>query len=185
MPFATAVAALALVVVGCSEPEPAPPTTAPPATSAAPSPTATPTPTQTGPDIPAAARTQDEKGGIAFVKFFIDQVNESYTTPRDDLIPALSDPECISCAELQKYAEQYVASQSRTSAAPYSVANVKWLGEQTAGVFIVSLTFRTAPVDTIDSAGKVVSTYESDSVKRKIGVTWKEGQWVVYGAASV
>jgi hypothetical protein len=186
MPLAALVVTLAVIAVaGCSDPGPGPTTTPPAVTSTAPSPaTGTPSPTASGPDIPAAARTQDEAGGVAFVKFFIDQVNESYTTPRNDLIPALSDPGCKSCVSLQKTAGQYVASSSRTSAGPYSVTNVEWIGEQAAGVFIITMTLKTAPVDTIDSTGMVVSTYEEDSTKRRIGVTWKEGQWVVYGAAS-
>jgi len=188
MPFPALFLTLTLIgVAGCSDPDPAPTTAPPTATSTAPSPTATPTPTPTpsGPDIPAAARTQDEKGGIAFVKFFIDQVNESYTTPRDDLIPPLSDPGCKSCDELQRYAEQYVASNSHTSAAPYRATNLTWIGEQTAGVFIITMTLKTLPVDTIDSSGKTVSTYPEESAGRRIGITWKEGQWVIYDAASI
>ena len=145
--------------------------------------TPTPTPTPSGPDIPAAARTQDEKGGVEFVKFFIDQVNESYTTPRDDLIPALSDPGCKSCAALQKIAEQYVASKSHTSAAPYKASDFRWVGEQAAGVFIITTTLKTLPVDTIDSTGKAVSTYTPASNKTRVGVTWKDGRWFIYDTA--
>jgi hypothetical protein len=185
MPLAALFATLAVIAVaGCSDPDPGPTTAPSAATSSAPGPTtATPSPTAPGPNIPAAARTQDEAGGVAFVKFFIDQVNESYTTPRDDLIPALSDPGCKSCASLQKIAEQYVASKSHTSAAPYRASDFRWVGEQTAGVFIVTTTLKTLPVDTIDSAGKAVSTYTPTSDDTRVGVTWKEGQWIVYGIA--
>ncbi|GAA4394984.1 hypothetical protein GCM10023153_16600 [Ornithinibacter aureus] len=183
MPFAATVAALALVVAGCSQPEPAPPTTAPPATSAAPSPTTTPTPTQTGPDIPAAARTQDEKGGIAFVKFFIDQVNESYTTPRDDLIPALSDPECISCADSQSKAKQFVASKSRAVAPPYTPSKLTWVGEQATGVFIVTMTLRQAETEIRLLSGKAAGTIPEAKDDYRVGITWKGDQWIIVGLA--
>jgi hypothetical protein len=185
MPFAASVVALTLIgVVGCSDPDPAPATTPPAATSAATSPTtATPTPTPSGPDIPAAARTQDEKGGVAFVKFFIDQVNESYTTPRDDLIPALSDSGCKSCADSQSKAKQFVASKSRAVAPPYTASKVTWVGEQAVDVFIVTMTLRQAETEIRYLSGKAGGSIPEAKDDYRVGITWKGGQWDIYGLA--
>ena len=145
--------------------------------------TPTPTPTPSGPDIPAAARTQDEKGGVAFVKFFIDQVNESYTTPRDDLIPPLSHPDCKSCADSQSKAKQFVASKSRAVAPPYTASKVTWVGEQAAGVFIITMSLRQAETEIRYLSGEAAGSIPEAKDDYRVGITWKEGQWVIYGLA--
>lgn len=185
MPLAALFATLAVIAVaGCSDPDPGPTTAPPAATSSAPGPTtATPSPTASDPDIPAAARTQNEAGGVAFVKFFIDQVNESYTTPRDDLIPALSDPDCISCADSQSKARQFVASKSRAVAPPYTASRVTWVGEQAAGVFIVTMTLRQAETEIDYLSGKAAGSIPEAKNDYRVGITWKEGRWVIYDLA--
>ncbi|WP_286960865.1 DUF6318 family protein [Arsenicicoccus sp. UBA7492] len=78
-----------------------PTTAAPAATSAA------------APAIPAAARAHTPEGAEAFTRYFIDQVNVAWTTPKTGLISALSLPTCKSCTGLEEGASELAGQRSR------------------------------------------------------------------------
>ncbi len=46
------------------------------------------------------------------------------------------------------------------------------------------MTLKTLPVDTIDSTGKAVSHIpRRQTDDYRVGITWEEGQWVIYDIA--
>ncbi|WP_392466836.1 DUF6318 family protein [Arsenicicoccus cauae] len=101
-----------------------PPTSATPTTApAAPSSPATTTP------IPAAARAHTPEGAEAFTRYFIDQVNVAWTTPRAGLISALSLPTCKSCASLEDRVAKLTDAKERYATQPWSVSNVAYQGD--------------------------------------------------------
>ena len=103
----TAAVMAAAVLSGCtgSEPDPGPTgaTATSPTESATESPTPTEEPTETSalPPLPEEATENTPEGAEAFIRYYVDVVNEAYTTPRTGLIPPLSDPDCIACIEME------------------------------------------------------------------------------------
>lgn len=67
------------------------------------------------PAIPAAARAHTPEGAEAFARYFIDQVNVAWTTPKTGLISALSLPTCKSCANLERGARDLETAKARYS----------------------------------------------------------------------
>ncbi|MCH8613297.1 DUF6318 family protein [Arsenicicoccus dermatophilus] len=91
---------------------PAPPSTPAQPTSTAPASAAPPIRGDATAGIPAAARAHTPEGAEAFVRYFIDQVNVAWTTPRTGLIASLSLPTCKSCTNLEKGAADMAAADS-------------------------------------------------------------------------
>lgn len=90
------------------------PTTAPATPTTTPATPSSPaTTTAAAPAIPAAARAHTPEGAEAFTRYFIDQVNVAWTTPRTGLISALSLPTCKSCAGLEDGARDLLDQESR------------------------------------------------------------------------
>lgn len=79
--------------------------------------------------IPAAARARTPEGAEAFTRYFIDQVNVAWTTPKTGLISALSLPTCKSCASLEDRVKKLTAANQRYSTPPWSASSVAYQGD--------------------------------------------------------
>ncbi len=100
-----AVLAASILLSACgggAKPDPSSSTSSPTTSSSAQ--TTSVSPTTAGPtidpNIPAAARVNTPAGAAAFVKYFHDQLNVSWRTPRAGLLPPLSLPDCKTCTAL-------------------------------------------------------------------------------------
>lgn len=168
----------AAVVAGC-ESEESPPSSPTPlvtgsSTSPSASPSASPSPSATS-DVPAAAREKSEKGAEAFVRYFVQQSSRAWTTPDADLIEALSDTDCKSCASLAKTARQLEEKGHRYRDDPITVVSVAALvGDESRQN--VAATIKQHDMDVVDKDGKVVSSDSADDLQRTFLLYWKEGQ---------
>lgn len=192
MPFAGfalagAVGLGAGVLTGCQAEEtpPASSSPAPSVTASSGSPSASasasPSPSASG-EVPAAAREKTEKGAEAFVRYFVEQSAEAWTTPDASLIDALSDPDCKSCASLAGTASDLESKGHRYRDDPITVVSVESLVGDGERQNVVA-TIKQHEMDVIDRSGNVVDSDSADDLQRTFLLYWKGGQWLVGGIA--
>jgi Family of unknown function (DUF6318) len=156
-------------------------TSAPPSPSAsASSPSASASPSVA---IPAAARVKSDKGAEAFVRYFFDQVNQSWTTPDPKLIEANSEEDCKSCASLRSTAEELKKKGHKYAGTPVKVMRTKSLAGAPAAQHYVEAELLQNRVNIVDSSGRVVSTDKRDTFTRTVAVIWKGDRWLIYDVA--
>ena len=143
--------------------------------SLSPSASATPSPSETGPAIPKAAQAHTEDGAVAFFKFFVNQVNESYMTPRDDLIPLHSVTDCQSCKALNEQATELVSEKQRSDKPPFSAKAISVQPSPIDRVRI-NLTMVTNPVIVLDASGAEVGRQAKASEPRTAVISWEGGR---------
>ena len=147
-------------------------------TTSAPSPSTTTAVTKV--QIPEAARAHTEAGAEAFVEFYMDQANKAWVQPDATLLPALSDPGCLSCKEIQKTAASLVRNGQRYVSQPVTVTRVTAFGGAPKGQQYVRLFMTQHKVDVVDATGKVVLTDPKRSLARTVGVIWEGTSWRLY-----
>jgi len=185
-----ALSALALsagsLAAGCQGGSPAPSAlasashSAPASTSSASKPSPSPSPSYS---VPPEARTHDEVGAMAFVRYFIEQSNLAWTKPDTTLIPPLSDDACGSCRALQKGAEELARDGNRVDQDPIQLISVAIRPGAPDGQLFMTAQLHQPPAKTIDRSGAVVDTQNTLDLKRQIGVIWKRDRWLMYGLA--
>jgi len=141
-----------------------PTTTAPPTAS-----------TTTDPNIPLAARAHTPAGAEAFVRYFFDQLNETWQSPKTGQIARLSLPACKTCQQYESAAAGMVSKNQRYEGEAFSVTSIASLGE--AEVLIVGAQ---EPGKIIASDGSIVET-KSDTDKAKFiaSLDWSTPGWRV------
>ena len=185
--YAVSLVALSASLGGCNgggDPTPSPTVTssspgASPTVSASPS--ASPSPSVS---IPAEAMQQTPEGAVAFVKFYVDQINLAWTTPDSTLLPRLTTTACNSCASFQSDAEEYASQARKLSAAPLSTDNVSARDGGLAGAQLVAANVVEVAVPIIDVAGNQVDTGKQSSGSYVFALVWEEGQWRVNGVVA-
>jgi hypothetical protein len=133
-------------------------------------------------DIPAAARVKSDKGAEAFVRYFVRQSAQAWTSADPELIETLSDPDCDSCASLASTAKKLHKAGHRYASAPITVTSTQALtgdGDKQN----VAASIRQHAVDVVDEGGAVVSSDKAQDLERTFLLYWKEGKWVVGGIA--
>lgn len=135
------------------------------------------------PVVPDAARAHTEAGAEAFVRFYIDQLNLAWTTPAMNLVSALSEPDCVSCATLEATTEQLVAKGQRYVSAPVSVRSAAAFGGAPSGQQLVHLVLQQHKVDVINAAGAIVTTDPPRDLNRNVVLKWRAEAWHVYAIA--
>lgn len=133
--------------------------------------------------VPLAARAHTEAGAEAFVRFYIDQLNLAWTSPNVDLVSALSEPDCVSCARLEATAEQLVTKGQRYMSAPVSVRSAAAFEGAPAGQQLVHLVMEQHRVDVVNAQGTIVSTDLPRDLNRNVVLKWRAEAWHVYGIA--
>lgn len=178
-------------VSGCSGPRtaahPGPPsaarTTAPTTTSPPPTPpdtgSASPTPGSAVASVPVAARQHSEAGAEAFVRFYIEQLNVAWTTPRAGLLRALSDPGCKSCAAFEATASRLAAAGQHYAVSPVTVASVTAYGGAPAQEQLLRTIGAQNRADVVDHAGRTVSTDPLEPMKWDVLLGWEGATWRV------
>ena len=193
MTYAAALATAAtLALAGCSGSDKNPTPTATPSssTTTSPSPSVSTSPTTTPSasasiDVPAAAREDTDKGATAFVRYWFEQLNIAYTKPDVTIIPALSTPECKSCAALQESPVEFAKMGQRMASAPVApLTEVAISPSSPTGQKWVTFTLKQLPVPVLDKSGKETDRQEAKSGRKIASVLWKGGQWKLHGIAN-
>ena len=186
MPWAVGALLATLLLSGCQAEE-TPPAGAFPSVSSG-SPSASPASTSPSPsaspssEIPAAAREKSQAGAEAFVRYFVKQSAHAWISADPNLITALSDPDCKSCASLASTAAQLRERGHRYADLPISVVSVDALtgDEQRQNV---AATIDQRAVNVVDSDGNIVSSDQADSLERTFLLYWEGSGWRVGGIA--
>jgi hypothetical protein len=169
------------VLSGCQSDATPPATTSPSpsATSASPSPSASsPSPSASASvEIPAAARVKSEKGAEAFVRYFFDQVNLAWTTPRAGLIASLSSTSCEFCKTTEAAAKGLAEANQRYASDPVTVRSVDALTGAPEGQLYLFVDMVQNRANIVDKAGKVVSTDIRKSIPSNVAVGWAGDAW--------
>ena len=189
--FGAGLAVLVLAVSACSGGDD--PATSPSSTSTSSSSTPSTTSSSSAPssstaatiypaDLPADARKHSSEGAVAFANYYISQVNEAWSKPDATLLPPLSNPDCLSCADLQSTARDLVAKNNRYVSQPITIRSAKFVGNEQAQTHVRVLMTQNR-VNVVDAQGQVVSTDAKKEFARTVGVTWEGNRWVLFGIA--
>ena len=186
--YAAGLAAAVVLVSACSSGGGEDPPSSTTATSSGSSSSATttttpPTTTTATVTIPAAAKEHTAKGAEAFVKFFVDQTNRASTSADTTIIPAISDPGCLSCQELQKVIVRLHGAEQRYQSPPSTIRQIVAIDGGPEGQQFVRLRMVQNEVNIVDAGGRVVSTEPRADVARTASVTWRGESWVMFGIA--
>ncbi len=158
-----AVAAIALAT-GCTpEAEQQPSAELPPASSSSAEPT--PELPPLGPEdfpVPDEARTQDEAGAEAFLRYYVDLINHQQALPEGEPLRVLG-PDCNDCQRIAHLYDETSASGETIRGGQLSITTrpgVTVEGDEARISFIA----RVEAVTTVDTAGDVVpeSEYEAE-----------------------
>ncbi|MEO7270229.1 MAG: DUF6318 family protein [Knoellia sp.] len=179
----------ALALAGCSDKDGPSATPTPTASSSSaspstsgstsPSPTASASPS-TNASVPAAARARTEAGAIAFLNFFVDEVNRGQTAPGTVDLFSLSDKACIACKKLQTSLQDYVDNDWTVKQAPVQIHDPALANAATSERVIINFTYEQLPVDYYKndaSQGKLDAT----TTKNAAAIRWIDGAWEMYG----
>ncbi|WP_409483331.1 DUF6318 family protein [Arsenicicoccus dermatophilus] len=188
---------LTLAVAGCSASPVAAPTATrelpPPLRSGAPSAPAStvpPAPTSTAPasaaspargdataGIPAAARAHTPEGAEAFVRYFVDQINVAWTTPRTGLISSLSLSTCKSCANLEKSAADMAATSSHYAEPTLTLKNVEYGMDELTRQELVTADVTDTPQPYVTKGGSTQLARRKEIAARSFDVAWSRNSW--------
>lgn len=150
--------------------------------SVSPSTSSHPLPSPSPPySAPPDAREQTEAGAIAFVRFYVEQVNRAWMTPDDTLIPPLVEPECQSCKAMQNNAKEYVALKHRHSTPAVEIVDLNAAPGAPDGQQFLEVKFHQLAASVVTEAGSVVSVKAENTFERRFLLTWKGDSWSVSG----
>jgi hypothetical protein len=181
--------AVVLAVGACSggdDPPPSSSTSSGSSSSSSTSTTTTSSPSTTATatvKVPAAAQKHTPEGAAAFVKFYLDQINVAWTTPKAGIVAQLSDPSCESCASFEDTAAQLAKDGQRYSATPSTFTTVRAYSGAPAGQQLVRVIGTQRKVDIVDSSGRVIKTDPRQSIAANALAIWKGDRWLMYDLA--
>ncbi|MTB71654.1 hypothetical protein GGG17_06660 [Arsenicicoccus sp. MKL-02] len=155
-----------------------PPTSATPTTAPA-APSSPATTTAATPAIPAAARAHTPEGAEAFTRYFIDQVNVAWTTPKTGLISALSLPTCKSCAKLEKDAQRLADADARVASPMLEVTETVPAEDKQTGATVVVATVQETPTPTVQDGATTQSTRKTTVTRRAFELSAQANGWRV------
>jgi hypothetical protein len=130
-----------------------------------------------------AARQHSEAGAEAFVRFYIDQLNLAWTTPRAGVLVPLSDPGCKSCAAFESTARGLVVAGHHYAVPPVTVASVNAYGGARADRQLLRLIGRQNEATVVDAVGRVTGKDNQKAMKLDVLLQWEGQSWVVLDMA--
>lgn len=175
-----AILAASILLAGCSgsaKPEPSasssslPSSTSTPAVSTSPSATAP----RTDPNVPAAARVHTPAGAEAFVRYFHDQLNVAWRTPKTGLLPPLSLPECKTCGALEDNAADLLAKHEHVSGDPVRIDTLEGGDRAANGDQRVIITGAQLRTSVLDSKGQKVRDVAAARIRSVAMTRWTAG----------
>ena len=187
LPYAAGLA-LAVTLTGCAAESAAPepttpvPTPAAPSSSVATSVTAAPaaSPTSAAPDfpegLPAAAKKHTKDGAVAFVKYFIDQVNQAWTSPDASRLEGMCLTTSKACAAFVDDARELEAKNRRYDGEPVTVVSTEPMGtiEGSQRVLVQLIQEKR---NVVDSTGRRVKTDPREELRLLALVRWGQSGW--------
>ncbi len=168
--LAAALSAGALLVTGGCTPSQQPTPTGTTSATASTSPRATSSTTTdpptsnvptTDPGIPPAARPNTIAGAEAFVRYYVQRLNEAARTANPALLDGLTGPGCPACNSLREDIENYQAEGTHLAGDMWKLTQVI-TGAFDGSQAVVELTVVQVRVDIVDRDGRPVS-YIKDS----------------------
>lgn len=189
LPYAAGLA-LAVTLTGCAAESAAPEPTTPVSTASAPSSsvatsvTAAPaaSPTSAAPDfpegLPAAAKKHTKDGAVAFVKYFIDQLNRAWRSPDPRRIKQLCAETSKSCQSFIETAEHLRRQGHRYDSDPVRVDHAAAFGEA-EGLMRVELFGGQTGARVVDGAGSIVEEEATSSTQNMFYLDWSSSGWTV------
>jgi len=171
--------AFAMPSAGCTGGSEPAPTTSSASVTPSPSASASPSPSPT-PSVPAAAQAHTKAGAVAFVRFYIDLVNEGAKNPREGLLAPHSDADCVACQNLERSIRAYLDAGHHARSDVLGIEKQVPLGESD-GLFRLRVTITDLPTEVIDGKGNLIDRLTRNTSVRLIALSWREQGWVVYG----
>jgi hypothetical protein len=153
-----------------------------PTTTAAPTPSASPTSTKNppiDPNIPAAARAHTPAGAAAFVKYFHDQLNVAWGTPRSGLLAPLSLPSCNTCSTFESTAANMAPKHERMLGDTVRIDSADPGAAESNGDQTVVVTGAQLKTSVVDSNGKKVRDIPGDKLRLLAMTRWTASGWRV------
>jgi hypothetical protein len=153
-----------------------------PTATAAPTTTTSPTSPATrpiDPNIPAAARAHTPAGAAAFVKYFHDQLNVAWGTPRAGLLAPLSLPSCKTCSTFESTAASMVPKHQRMLGDTVRIDSADPGAAESNGDQTVVVTGAQLKTSVVDSNGKKVRDIPGDRLRLLAMTRWAASGWRV------
>ena len=120
---------------------------------------------------------------MAFVKFYIAQVNRAWSTPDASLLQGLFDGACETCATYAAAAVQFKTEGMRVQGDAVEVTSAQASESGPAGQMFVDMQFRQTAAPIVNEAGVVQSRPEVAEFPVRAALVWKEGQWFMRALA--
>lgn len=137
------------------------------------------TPPAAGPVVPSAARSHTPAGAVAFVQFYIDQVNRAWTTPQTGLIPALSLPTCKSCAGLESSAKELSTAKAHYARSSLAIEQPEYGVIGNPPRELVTCTIVETPTPTIGPTSTYTPPGKATHYPASLEIAWRDGNWAV------
>ena len=203
---AGAVAAVAAVVlVGCNggaEVED-PPTTASPSAPTS-SPESSPSPTETEsteepttegptdepteasalPELPEAAKENTPEGAEAFIRHYVDVLNQAHMHPELGLIERYADAGCESCESGKEAIQRLIDLDAHFDGEMYELQSLTPIGGGEPGVQRFEAEWRGLSAQVVSESGEVLDVVPAEDFEGIMAARWEGERWVFYDSAS-
>jgi len=177
--------AASLLLTGCGS-DTKPKTAAPSATSAptTSAPTTSPSPTSSvsakiDPNIPPAARAHTPAGAEAFVKYFFQRMNVSWTSPEAGIVSPLCQASSKACAAYEKTALRLVKAGHRYNGNPVTIKFIGVLDATNPVNYDVLVTLVQERRSEVDADGRVIVTDDRKNFKARVELLYTGHAWSV------
>ena len=127
------------------------------------------------PTFPAAAKKHTDAGAVAFVTYFLELVNYSWTRPQAGLLGPLGTSTCVSCKNLEGTSVDLVASGERFESELFGSTAVRHV-VTTDEVQVIS-TVAQRDVARLNTLGEVTGTQPAGATVRSFVVRWVASEW--------
>jgi hypothetical protein len=124
---------------------------------------------------------QTPEGAVAFVRFYVDQINRAWTEPNDGTLRPNSTSECLSCAALQETAASLVSTGERFAGPPLQLDSITPRDGAPPGQQFVSAQMQQLASSRVDGSGQVKESQSQASAVRDFVVIWQESRWLMHG----
>ncbi|MBM6404608.1 hypothetical protein JQN72_10185 [Phycicoccus sp. CSK15P-2] len=126
--------------------------------------------------VPEAAQENTPEGAEAFVRFYLDLVNEAWTTPATGLLPPLSDDDCGFCTRTEADARELAKAGHHFAKDSVESGSAKQVPAPSGQVhFEIEVTQKAVTI--VDDSGAEVDRIQGATERVKVGVKWTDSGW--------
>lgn len=182
--YAACVAGLAAIASGCAGSSPRHASSSASASltvSASPSPTRSASPSASPSySVPPAARAKTVDGAVAFVRFYIDQLNKAWMKPDPTLLPPLGESGCKSCDGFETTARGLFQDGLHYDTTPVTITSLLPRTGSAPPKIWIDAEFRQNRANEINREGVVSTPQPAKDLSRVVVVIWQEEKWLLY-----